>query len=118
MKFVLPILTLSLLLAGCSRPDEKLGHDITGIWTNSVERYTFSPDGSYSLIFGPRDDGASYQGTWLVKDGELVTTVTNVQVTGDYKAGPVGFVGRLKILHVDDHAIIYEFGGQRIGLRR
>jgi hypothetical protein len=120
MRFVLTILTLSLLLTACGRRDVKLGRQITGTWTNSSGRYieTISSNGSFALTIGTINDRVTYQGTWLIKDGEFVTTVTNEQVTGNYKAGPVGAVARIKILQVTDHQFFYESGGQKIELRR
>jgi major membrane immunogen (membrane-anchored lipoprotein) len=120
MRFVLTMLTLSLLLTACGRRDIKFGRQITGTWTNGSGRNieTISSNGSFALTIGTINDRVTYQGTWLIKDGEFVTTVTNAQVTGNYKAGPVGAVSRVKIVKLADHQFFYEYRGQKIELIR
>ena len=56
---------------------------------------SLSSDGSFSS----GSPSVSYQGTWLTKDGELVTTVTNA--TGTKKHVPVGSIDRSRIVRVD-----------------
>ena len=106
--------------------DAELARQITGTWTKDVPlnlrtyswtnpvvfSRTISADGSFSEKFGHRDSLVSYQGTWLVKDAELVTTVTNAQGTGNHSAGPVGTVDRCQIIHLDDHQLVYRSGGR------
>jgi len=77
-----------------------------------------SPDGSFSESFGHSNALVTYQGTWLVKDGELVMTVTNAHGTGNHGVEPVGSVDRCKIIHVDEHQFIYEASGHTITLSR
>jgi hypothetical protein len=122
VRFALSFLTLSLLLTACSRPDAKLGRQIAGTWTRQMGNWswtnpavftrTISPDGSFSTTIGRSNALVTYQGTWLVRDGELVMTVTNAHGTGSHgAASPVGSVDRCKIIHVDAHQFIYESGG-------
>ena len=77
-----------------------------------------SPDGSFSESIGHSNALVTYQGTWFVKDGELVMTVTNAHGTGNHGAEPVGSVDRCKIIHVDDHQFICEAGGHTNTLSR
>ena len=79
---------------------------------------TISSDGSFTTRMGHRSALVTYQGTWLVKDGELVMTVTDAQGTGRHQPGPVGGVDRSKIIHVDDHQLICESGGSTNMLTR
>ncbi len=82
-------------------------------WTNpAVFTRTFSPDGSLTTSIGHTNALVIYQGTWLVRDGELAMTVTNAHGSENHGAGsPVGSVDRCKIIHVDDHQFVYETGG-------
>ena len=105
--------------------DARLGRQIAGTWTKNVtsNRMTFSwtnpaiftrtisSDGTFSESLGHRSVLVTYQGTWLVKNGGLVMTVTNAQGTGNHAAGPVGGVDRCQIIQVDDHQFISETGG-------
>jgi hypothetical protein len=125
MKFILIITTLSLLLIGCSEQDINFSHQIAGTWTRQTSfnmrtfswtnpvtfTATFSSGGSFTESLGHRDSLVTYQGAWLVKEGELVMTVTNAQGTGNHQAGPVGSVDRGRIIRVDEHELIYETDG-------
>ena len=122
MKFTLIIVALSLLLTSCKGQDAKLSRQIAGTWemdvpintttfswTNPViRRWTISTNGSFSQSLGHVSALVTYQGTWLVEDGELVLTFTNALGTGSHKPDPamVGRVRRCKIIHVDDHQFV------------
>jgi hypothetical protein len=122
MKYTIPILGLSLFLTACSSYDAQLGRQIAGTWTRpmsgssptepAVFTRTISSDGNFTTSIGRRSALVTYQGTWQVRDGELVMTVTNAQGMGQHRAGsPVGSIDRIKIIHVDDHQWIYESEG-------
>jgi len=112
--------------------DAKLAQQITGAWTKDtynpktfsltdpvVYTNTISPDGSFSYIWGHRSALVTFQGTWLVKDGEFVMTFTNSFGTGSHQAAPVaGKFDRCKIIHVDEHQFIYMAGGRTNTLTR
>ena len=96
MRFTHTFILLVLLASGCHRRDAKLGQQIVGTWTNEgLWSMSLSSDGSFSS----GSPSVSYQGTWLTKDGELVTTVTNA--TGTKKHVPVGSIDRSRIVRVD-----------------
>jgi hypothetical protein len=122
MKYTIPILALSLFLTACSHYDARLGRRIAGTWIRpmsgssptepAVFTRTISSDGSFSTTIGRKSALVTYQGTWLVRDGHLVMTVTNAQGMGQHHpASPVGSIDRIKIIHVDDHQWIYESNG-------
>jgi hypothetical protein len=112
--------------------DTKLAEQITGTWTKdtfNVKTFswtdpviytdTISPDGSFSYSFGHKSALVTFQGTWLVKEGEFVMTFTNSYGTGNHGAEPVaGKVERCKIIRVDDHQFTYEIGGHTNTLTR
>jgi hypothetical protein len=122
MKYTPIILGLSLLLTSCKGQDAKVSRQIAGTWemdapinmatfswTNPVvRRWTISSDGSFSQSLGHVSALVTYQGTWLVRDGELVLTFTNALGTGDHTPDStiVGRVRRCKIVHVDDHQFV------------
>ena len=119
MRYTRTFILLGLLLTGCKSHDAILSQQILGTWTRGTLSWTepplysktFLPDGSFTTSIGHSNALVIYQGTWLVKDGELVMTTTNAHGTGRHQAGPVGGVDRVKIVHVDDHQFICEAGG-------
>jgi PBP1b-binding outer membrane lipoprotein LpoB len=77
MKFTLLVLTLCLFLAGCSRHDAQLQKSVTGTWTNEAIAVSFLSDGTFTVRpSNPAHTNVS-QGSWLVKDGALVCTMTH-----------------------------------------
>lgn len=126
MKYTRTFILLGLLLAGCKNYDAKVSQEVVGTWTRGPFSWietplfskTFSPDGSFTTSIGHTNALVIYEGTWLVKDGELVMTTTNAHGTGYHQPGPVGGVDRAKIIHLDDHQFIYEIAGQTNSLTR
>jgi hypothetical protein len=125
--FVVALVAASGLLWQHSKhpSDAKLARQVTGAWTKDtfnpktfsltdpvIYTNTISPDGSFSYSFGHTSALVTFQGTWLVKDGELVMTFTNSYGTGNHAAAPVaGKVDRCKIIHLDEHQFVYMTGG-------
>jgi hypothetical protein len=125
--FVVALVVASVLLWQHSKhpSDAKLARQITGAWTKDTSKMkafsltdpliytrTFSTDGSYSFIWGHQSALVTFLGTWLVKDGELVVTFTSSHGTGSHQAASVaGQVDHCKIVHVDEHQLIYMEGG-------
>jgi hypothetical protein len=132
--FVVALVAVGVLLWQHSKhpSDATLARQIAGAWTIDtsnpksfsltdpfVYTNTISPDGSFSCILGHRNEPVTFQGTWLVKDGEFVMTYTNSYGTGDHQAAPVaGKVDRHKIVHVDEHQFIYMAGRRTNTLTR
>ncbi len=125
---VIAVVIVSALLWQQSKhpSDAKLARQIAGAWTKDtfnpktfswtdpvVYTNTLSPDGSFSYIWGHKSALVTFQGTWLVKDGELVMTFTNSFGTGSHQAvAATGQVERCKIISVDEHRFIYLAGGR------
>lgn len=74
------------------------------------------PDGSFSETFHPPKGTLNYAGTWIIKDGILSFTITNVSGPEPHEA--VGSVDRGKILSVDSTHLVYKSQGQTISLSR
>ena len=72
---------LALVAMGCSR-DAKLHRQVAGTWPVSPSgSMTFFPDGSFhftnSFVVSNAILTFSSDGTWDVRDGFLITTITN-----------------------------------------
>jgi len=115
MKFSPIILGLSLLLTACSREDAKLAQKITGAWSGEAGAWTmtFAPDGSY--VMARKSDTNILAGTWQIKDGDLIRTMTNVYII---QGSPDGGVTRCKIVSMDDHQLVYTSAGRAVTLSR
>ena len=126
MKFTRTFILLGLLLTGCGSHDAKLSQQILGTWTKGPFSWTepplysktFAADGSFTTSIGHTNALVIYQGTWLVKDGELVMTTTNAHGTGNHQPGPWGGVDRVKIIRVDERQLDLEFSNQLFTLSR
>ena len=127
MKYSRTFILLGLLLPQAAKArDAKFSQQVLGTWTRGPFSWvepplyskTFSPDGSFTTSIGHTNALVIYQGTWLVKGGELVMTTTNTHGTGNHQPGPVGGVDRVKIIHLNDHQFIYEAGGKTNSLTR
>lgn len=126
VSFIFWVLSTALFW-GCSKhpSDATLARQIAGKWTKDtfnskafsltdpfVYTNTISADGTFSYNFGHRSAPVTFQGTWLVKNGELVFTFTNSYGTGAHQAAPVtGEIDHYKIVYVDEHQFIYLTGG-------
>ena len=79
-------------------------------WTDPViRRWSISTNGSFSQSLGHVSALVKYQGTWQVKEGELVLTFTNALGAEGHPpdSALVGRVHRCKIMHVDDHQLVF-----------
>jgi hypothetical protein len=75
--------------------DEKLHREITGSWTRGGSTLTFDSDGSFQA--------GTYRGTWDVKDGYLISVLTNTSTQNPARVS----IDRFKILHVDERQLVY-----------
>ncbi|MEJ0088235.1 MAG: hypothetical protein WDM80_00530 [Limisphaerales bacterium] len=124
MRFALSFFMMSLLLTGCNHHDAELRQKITGTWTvnsNGINgTISVASDGSFiskfSVIGTKITSELIYQGTWRVKDGVLITTITNVDGLEPHE--PVGKIRNMKILHMDEHEMAYLVNGETITARR
>jgi len=112
MKFTLPIFALILLLTGCSNTpsDAELRQKVQGTWMpyhDSRKTTEHKADGSFVFKFTLElTNEMTAEGTWQIKDGFMVTTITNASWP-DAKLE----VNRYKIVHIDDHEMILRHDG-------
>jgi hypothetical protein len=106
------IFALALIATGCDSRDAKLHRQIAGVWSvRPSGSMIFFADGSYhftnSFVAWNNTLAFSSDGTWDVRDGFLVTTVTNSIASGTDEKPPVGMTRRDKINFVDEHDLGY-----------
>jgi hypothetical protein len=102
---LLPLLGLSLLLAGCSKipSDATIHRQIVGVWTfNQDGALTIASDGGWSITEWERKGSNSFAGTWQITNGVLCLTTTDSRIKS-----MVGKTDRYKITHLDDKTLIY-----------
>jgi hypothetical protein len=93
--------------------DAQISHDITGFWPSdkSGSGEQLNPNGSFLVI--AHDSGGTnlYAGTWVINNGYLSETLTNV--SGPSPHGRAGDKAPpQKIISVDAHHMTVEAGGQ------
>jgi hypothetical protein len=132
VKVVTLFFAVCLLLTACSHRaetpelsgDAKLRAQIVGTWHSTNGVIVFGSDGSSSSSFTNGTKAWTYQETWMVEDGSIVGTVTHATFQNTTNHEPVGHTTRYKVIHVDDHRLVYEFepidikGGITISLNR
>jgi hypothetical protein len=111
MKFLTVILLLGSL-TGCHAGDDTTARQIVGTWLirgRSGSSITYSADGSFitSIESTNHTVTLTYQGTWQVKDREVMLTSSNV--AGSIPHEPVGSVDRYKILELDSHHMKFSY---------
>jgi hypothetical protein len=109
MKTTLQLLALSLLLAACSTvpSDARIQQKLIGSWKMGRGTTTFESDGSWIHKFTVNVTDKGFQdltneGTWQVKGGILDVTMTKTSWPN-----PELGVEHLKIVHVDDHELVF-----------
>jgi len=104
MRISLIFILLSLMVVGCVRRDVKMREQICGSWNGGM--ITYFPDGSWHFTNGGVVSNITLKwesyGTWDVKDGYLIDTITNSTSENAEKA-PVGRVSQFKITFLDAH---------------
>jgi hypothetical protein len=98
------------------KQDAKLARKIAITWTGEAEAGTIalSPEGSFEIT--RKSDTNIFAGTWLIKDGGLIMTLTNAPVINGHSLA--GGVARCKIISMDAHKIVYSSGGRDVTLSR
>ena len=97
---------------------QKPSQQITGSWTStrSGTEMAISPDGSWltrNMVPGHTN---TFSGTWQVKDGFFIMTLTNSP--NPNRPASAGDVVRYKIIRMDEHQFIYEDSGRAVTLTR
>jgi hypothetical protein len=117
MKFALVGVSL-LVLSGCGRPDAELRGQMVGTWTNQNFVMTLADDDSFVSGWGTTNRKVTYQGTWTVKGGTIVTILTNCIAQGTTNIESVGTVDRFKIVQANQNDLVYTKENQTISLKR
>ena len=85
MKYILPFVTLSLLLTGCSPRsprDVKIQKELTGSWSNGLGDTVIASDGAYHCQMTSSDGKITkVVGTMIAKNGVLIDTLTSTTQT-------------------------------------
>ena len=119
MRFTLTFALLSLLFLGCSRRDAKLSEQITGTWTlNDKFETKLSADGSFVSHWALSNKSLTYQGTWKIQDGGMVSTLTNCIADGTTNFERVGSVDHFAIIRADSTGLVFSNNNQMISLTR
>jgi major membrane immunogen (membrane-anchored lipoprotein) len=107
--------------------DSELREKVTGVWNGNKKilgstieyTFTFAPNGNYAkqsvISHGKEKKNSTAFGTWQVKDGVLITTVTKIDpmpqgaIGGDLAKGLAnGMVDSHKIISVNEHELAIE----------
>lgn len=102
-RYLLLLFGLSLLLAGCNKTpsDAVIRQQIVGAWTYEQNgAFTFTPDGSWSILESSNSLKSTYAGTWQIQNGILTMMMTN--------ASSKGGIAKCKILRVDNHQLVFQ----------
>ena len=115
MRIYIFIFALALLVAGCGGRDAKLRQQITGTWPVPPSgSMTFLAAGSFHFTNSYVSTNATLtwasDGTWDVRDGFLITTITNSIASGTDEKAQVGKTSRGKITFIDEHNLCYTVG--------
>ena len=109
------IFALALVAAGCDSRDAKLHRQVAGSWPVAPSgSMMFFPDGGFhftnSFVVSNATLAFSSDGTWDVRDGFLITTITNSIASGTDEKPQVGKTSRGKITFIDAHNLCYTDG--------
>jgi len=109
MKLIFSFIILCLLLTACGRSDAKLQRLVTGIWVvetgNNIQSVnSIKPDGAYAAKVTGFTNGSvvMIEGTFRVKNGALVETVTKSSQQNEQ----VPFVVHGQILRLNDQEMV------------
>jgi hypothetical protein len=116
MKYTLSFVVLGLLLlTSCGSRDERLGKKMVGTWTTDrgSDVWILSPDGNFDQKWADKTYGLDYKGTWEVRDGIFIFTITNktsinLNLTN---MAPIGSITRFNLVGVDSGHLTFETGG-------
>jgi len=119
MKYPSVILGLSLLLVGCSRRDAQLQKEVVGSWArDSYFQMALSPDGSFVSHWTTTNSSLTYQGTWKIQAGMMISTLTNCIASGTTNFERVGSLDSFTIVRADSTELVYSNQNQIIRFSR
>jgi hypothetical protein len=119
MKTSFMILAFSVVLFGCGRSDSQLQKKVVGNWVrDSYFTMRLFPDGSFASHWTSTNKSLTYQGTWKIQAGSMVSTITNCIVEGYTNFKPVGTVESYAIVQADANDLVCSNNNQIISFRR
>jgi hypothetical protein len=87
---------------------------INGTWTNASGRMTISPNGTFSAVGSSRTHTNVLKGTQVFRASDKVLMVYPDNTSGTSVSGKKEF----RIVHVNDHNLVYEVDGQTNSMSR
>jgi hypothetical protein len=119
MKTSFTMVALSLVLFGCGRRDAQLQKEVVGNWTrDGYFQMSLSPDGSFVSHWATTNMSLTYQGTWKIQDGSMVSTITNCMAEGTTNYERVGSVDSFKIIRSDSTGLVCSNNNQIMSMTR
>jgi hypothetical protein len=117
------LLLLVLGFAMAAAQDTTLEQQIVGTWAKGKSsELIFNTNGSFlskmSDVHPNVTKTWNYEGTWQIKDGFCVMTVTNASATGTTNLEADGSVDRAKIVNINYISLVLKFGDQTIAFNR
>jgi len=99
-----------MLLTACHRRDARLREQILGTWYNDHNEISYLPDGSFHGKFTrvSPDREWTYAGTWDVKNGFLIATLTN-SISKNIPNVALGEVDRTEIILMDSRHLAFVY---------
>ena len=125
VRFTFSLFVLSLLAAACGRHEEsadaKVQNQLPGVWVSDAQfasghvihsTITIAPDGSYltRMDIPARTNGpqiVNVAGTFRMKDGFLIDTLTNYSDTNINPANPI--TSRARIIRIDGRELRLDY---------
>ena len=110
MRFSAIYILLALLVAGCGRYDATR-HRLIGTWRNDSQfSLTLSASGNFVSTFLDTNQmiALTHQGTWQVREGVLMMTITNID--GTLKHETNGSIDRMRIVELDVNHLALDYG--------
>jgi hypothetical protein len=128
LSFSKRVASCGLLLAALSclnadAQDTELEHQIIGTWArDKSSEMIINTNGSFHSKFSTAYSSVTktwnYYGTWQIKDGFCVMTITNASTTGATNFEAVGSIGRAKIIKLEGTSLVWKLDDQTIAFRR
>ena len=118
MRFI-PFFLLVVLLAGCDRSETQLHRQIAGSWVRDSQfEMSLSADGSFVSHWTLPDKSLTYQGTWQIQDGSMISTITNCVAEGTTNFEHIGSVDHWSIIQADRTRLVFSNKDGVISLTR
>src|ERR1700751_1153176 len=115
----IPVFASLLLFASCSRRDAELRHQITGTWRrDDTFEIALAADGSFVSHWAEPAKRITYQGTWKVRDGDVISSITNCAAQGTTNFEPVGSTHHFTVRQADETDLVWSVDGQTISFKR